>query len=227
MIPESGRRLMRCTSPRSRRGRVRRSGGVPTPPRGSRAGKTGWSPGIRDRAGSCAPPTCSARHQATHGRCRTSTQADDWEGRAARTVTAEGQPACPFCDGLWEPVLRSAVPTVGLGRVVDEVEQCLVDLVGVGPDDRVRAAGRAARRRTSSTRCWRSIGTTATGTPCSPRRSASSPVRPSTPRTASATSAATPCTVITARGKQVMPRNGKTRYRFEGTTPGGGNDHSR
>jgi hypothetical protein len=28
------------------------------------------------------------------------------------------------------------VPSAGLGRVADEVEQCLVDFVGVGPDDR-------------------------------------------------------------------------------------------
>src|SRR5260370_35022404 len=28
------------------------------------------------------------------------THADDTEARAARTVTAEGQPACPFCDPL-------------------------------------------------------------------------------------------------------------------------------
>ena len=28
------------------------------------------------------------------------TQADDTKARAARTVTAEGQPACPFCDPL-------------------------------------------------------------------------------------------------------------------------------
>jgi hypothetical protein len=33
------------------------------------------------------------------------------------------------------------VPSAGLGRLADEVEQCLVDLVGVGPDDRMRPTG--------------------------------------------------------------------------------------
>src|SRR6185437_14195047 len=37
-------------------------------------------------------------------------------------------------------VLRSAVPSAGPAQVAGEVEQCPVDLVGVGPDDRVRAA---------------------------------------------------------------------------------------
>jgi hypothetical protein len=37
-------------------------------------------------------------------------------------------------------VFRSAVPSADPARVADEVEQCLVDLVGVGPDDRVRPA---------------------------------------------------------------------------------------
>jgi hypothetical protein len=32
------------------------------------------------------------------------------------------------------------VPSAGLGRVADVVEQGLVDLVAVGPDDRVRPA---------------------------------------------------------------------------------------
>jgi hypothetical protein len=47
MTASWGHRLMRRASPRSRRGRVRRSGGAPTPPRGSRASRRGWSPGIR------------------------------------------------------------------------------------------------------------------------------------------------------------------------------------
>src|SRR6478672_356299 len=34
----------------------------------------------------------------------------------------------------------SVLLSAGPARVADEVEQCLVDLVGVGPDDRVRAA---------------------------------------------------------------------------------------
>src|ERR1700733_7391984 len=45
---------------------------------------------------------------------------------------------------LWPPprrVLRSGVPSARLGRVADEAEQCLVDLVGVGPDDRMRPTG--------------------------------------------------------------------------------------
>lgn len=49
-----GHRLIPRTLPRSPRGRVRRSDGAPIPPRGSRAGRRGWSPGGRDHAGSCA-----------------------------------------------------------------------------------------------------------------------------------------------------------------------------
>jgi hypothetical protein len=54
MTASWGHRLMRRASPRSRRGRVRRSGGAPTPPRRSRAGRTGWSTGIRGPTGACA-----------------------------------------------------------------------------------------------------------------------------------------------------------------------------
>src|SRR5216684_6095124 len=38
-------------------------------------------------------------------------------------------------------LLRPALLSAGPARVADEVEQCLVDLLGVGPDDRVRSAG--------------------------------------------------------------------------------------
>src|SRR4029077_17789960 len=38
------------------------------------------------------------------------------------------------------PVLPSPLLSAGPARVADEVEQCPVDLLGVGPDDRVRPA---------------------------------------------------------------------------------------
>src|SRR5690349_15762725 len=67
------------------------------------------------------------------------THADDWEAGAARTYTGRSV-GLPVLRRALEPVLRSAVPPAGLARVADEVEQRLVDLIGVSPDDRVRAA---------------------------------------------------------------------------------------
>src|SRR5690348_14017808 len=62
-------------------------------------------------------------------------------GKPGRLVRYTGRSAgLPVLRRALEPVLRSAVPPAGLTRVADEVEQCLVDLIGVGPDDRVRAA---------------------------------------------------------------------------------------
>src|SRR5689334_20440487 len=62
-------------------------------------------------------------------------------GKPGRLVRYTGRSVgLPVLRRALEPVLRSAVPPAGLARVADEVEQCLVDLIGVGPDDRVRAA---------------------------------------------------------------------------------------
>src|SRR5689334_17050841 len=62
-------------------------------------------------------------------------------GKPGRLVRYTGRSAgLPVLRRALELVLRSAVPPAGLARVADEVEQCLVDLVGVGPDDRVWAA---------------------------------------------------------------------------------------
>ena len=47
-------------STRSCRGPVRRSGGAPTPPRGPRAGTSGWSPGTGAPTGSCAVAASSS-----------------------------------------------------------------------------------------------------------------------------------------------------------------------
>ena len=48
------RHLPRFRTSRRRRGRARRSGGAPIPPRGSCAGRTGWAPASRGPRGWCA-----------------------------------------------------------------------------------------------------------------------------------------------------------------------------
>src|SRR5438552_18411827 len=53
-----------------------------------------------------------------------------------RTTRKTGRLKRPQPGSAGAPVLLSAGPA----RVADEVEQCPVDLVGVGPDDRVRPA---------------------------------------------------------------------------------------
>src|SRR5215472_16275545 len=53
------------------------------------------------------------------------------DGKPGRLTSSPPRPADP-------PVLRSDLPSAAPARAADEVEQCLVNLVGVGPDDRVR-----------------------------------------------------------------------------------------
>src|SRR5260370_2114567 len=67
------------------------------------------------------------------------TEADGTEpGRLVGSQRRSSQPAI-LRSARW-PFPRSAVPSADLARDADEVEQGLVDLVGVGPDDRVRPA---------------------------------------------------------------------------------------
>jgi len=59
-------------------------------------------------------------------------------GRLTRSQPGSAGPSV-LRSGL-RRVLLSALLSAGLARSADEVEQCLVDLVGVGPDDRMGPA---------------------------------------------------------------------------------------
>ena len=67
---------------------------------------------------------------------------DEWlvSEDAAALTDRPGSAGLPVLRPALRWVLRAAVQSAGLGRVAGEVEQGLVDLVGVGPDDRVRPA---------------------------------------------------------------------------------------
>jgi len=64
---------------------------------------------------------------------------DGHETRPRRESWA-GSAGAPVLRSAPRRVFRAAVLPGGLARVADEGEQCPVDLVGVGPDDRVRPA---------------------------------------------------------------------------------------